>query len=164
MYSHRDLCELTGMFFLRQHWCQLMTWETRFSAGMVDVLAVSTRQKRPRVATVEVKRTRSDLISDLRRKKMLKYEKQASHCYLAATAEALKLDSWTKTKVLRDLAVKGLPGYWGILVLPTQAGDRSPYFLRNPRQIKPAHPRTIQAAIKRIAISMMWRTLKTIDY
>lgn len=81
------------------------------------------RLHRPRIAVCEVKRTRSDLLADLRERKLLRYGEVATHLYLAATDEALGIkpgDRPTRERtdqVLRELAELGLPKSWGVLRL-----------------------------------------------
>lgn len=76
---------------------------------------ISDKPQRPRVTVMEVKRTRSDLLADLRAGKMLAYEQTGQACYLAATAEALKGD--TVKAILADLTARGLPTGWGVVRL-----------------------------------------------
>lgn len=155
MYSHRDLCVLAASWLLSQPWCDLTCWEMRYRKGVVDAIGISSsmRAKDRRVVAVEVKRTRADLLQDLRAQKLLKYERGSSHCYLAATPEALCLDKG-KAHVLKDLTTKGLPKHWGILVL----GEK-PYVLRNPRRINTIQPATIAALNRKIAKSFCYRVL-----
>ena len=123
MFTHRDLCKITAAYAIKQYWCNLACWELRLNKRSVaDVIALSTAKsnKHPRLAIYEVKRTRADLLQDLKARKILKYSQRATHCYLAATKEALGLDKKTTSQVLTDLKQKGLPLSWGIIVLPTQ--------------------------------------------
>lgn len=76
---------------------------------------IADKPQRPRVSVIEVKRTRSDLLSDLRAGKMLAYERTGQACYLAATSEALK--GATIKAILADLTARGLPTYWGVVRL-----------------------------------------------
>lgn len=69
------------------------------------VPGVHARKGVPRVTVLEVKRTRSDLLSDLRKGKMQAYSRVATHCYVAATPEALAGGT------------PGLPEDWGIVEL-----------------------------------------------
>lgn len=65
------------------------------------------RKGRTRIVAIEVKRTRSDLLADLRAGKMLRYEHDGSRCYLAIAEGALP--------DLSELAERGLPKHWGVL-------------------------------------------------
>jgi hypothetical protein len=65
------------------------------------------RPGKPRIVAVEVKRTRADLLADLRVGKLLRYEGDASECYLAVYHQAMPSRE--------ELAELGLPGHWGIL-------------------------------------------------
>jgi hypothetical protein len=163
-YTHRELCKIAAGWCLKQPWCSLTSWELSYKRrSVLDVVALSSRPKikNKRVAILEVKRTRSDLLQDLRKRKMLKYESTATHCYLAATKEALALLSKSTYKVLDDLEAKGLPPHWGILVLPTSPKDKRPYILKKARRIKSANTRTINSLIHKIALSMMYRVLNS---
>lgn len=72
-----------------------------------------------RVGVVEVKRTREDLLQDLRAGKLLRYEPYASQTWLAGTSAALRLEGRTAEEVLEELGERGLPATWGVLLLPT---------------------------------------------
>ena len=88
---------------------QNRAWRTAGRGGPYTVPPVYA-VARPRVVVIEVKRTRSDLLGDLRAGKMLHYQNgPASHWYLCGTAEALGEGG------LGDLAERGLPLRWGVL-------------------------------------------------
>jgi hypothetical protein len=87
---------------------------------------------------------------------MLKYEQGSSHCYLAATPEALALGKKTKAEVLADLKARGLPTHWGILLL-----DGEPKALRSARRIKNIPKQTIAALNRKIAKSFCYRVLSS---
>lgn len=107
-------------------------WEKTAASGggQLDVLGLTLprwkpkRKTAPRIAVAEVKVSRSDLLSDLRVGKLLKYEPQATHCYLAIT-DGVFLDRHlegayrprTQTQV-DHLAELGLPAHWGIIHIP----------------------------------------------
>lgn len=135
---------------------------------------------RPRIAIAEVKRTRSDLLADLRAGKLLRYAEVATHLYLAATDEALglagdeRLTRERTAKVLADLAEHGLPRTWGVLRLRTwrQAANRDdertgrlPWHvavdpLRTPaRQLEDAPAAARAYWTDRIARSLLYRTM-----
>ena len=117
-----------------------------------------TRQDR-RVVVCEVKRTRADLLADLRKKKMLKYEKGTSHTYLAATAEALFYNKWTKKEVLADLKKKGLPPTWGVLLLPENNDPAGIVCLRGAKKTWTPPKHRIAALNRKVARSYCYRAL-----
>lgn len=121
---------------------------------------------KPWIRAVEVKRTRPDLLQDLRAGKLLRYECQATHCYLAATAEALGDDG------PEQLTARGLPRTWGVLKLKpmilvptrwrkTERRHVAVEVVRSPRrlptQVTDEHLHELAADIAR---SMAWRLLK----
>ncbi len=119
--------------------------------GVCDVLALTSPRKTvpgPRIAICEVKVQVSDLRADLRKGKMLRYEPQATHCYLAAPAEVLKRAD--------DL---GLPGTWGKVEI---GSDGSCVIKRNPVRNLAVQP-TIELRgqlATNAAISLAWRYLQ----
>lgn len=161
MNNHRDLCILTAKWLLERPGVDLTSWELKFNKGFVDAIGLTSRGKRQKKLLIaEVKRTRADLLQDLRKGKMLKYEKGASHCYLAATPEALMLNKKSKSEVIADLTSKGLPKNWGVLILPPYGQDtKNIVVLRSPRKLREPHARTISTLIGKIARSFMWRIL-----
>lgn len=125
--THRALQGVVLRWMLAQDWCQVGAVEVK----NLDVLGVSlpahlrpsrrTRFPKPRITIAEVKRTRADLLQDLRAEKMHGYAVLGSHMYLAATDEALR---WPDRRVigpeddvLLDLTERGLPKSWGVLRL-----------------------------------------------
>lgn len=137
------------------------------------------RLPRPRIAIAEVKRTRSDLLADLRAGKLLRYAEVATHLYLAATDEALGLAAGERptrertARVLTELGELGLPKGWGVLRLRVweqrphrDLADLTPGWhvqvdpLRTPgRQIEDAPPAARAYWTDRIARSLLYRTL-----
>lgn len=100
--SHFDLC-LCGV-----RWAMNGSWdvaapEVHLDTAVADVLLVDAN----RVGIIEVKRTRSDLLSDLRAKKMLKYTSRTTHLWLLLGPE---IDI-----SVAKLTELGLPTHWGIL-------------------------------------------------
>lgn len=100
------------------------------------------RHGQPVVAVAECKVSRSDLMADLGERKMLRYERAASECWLFAS-DVLVLTSPRVTcnrhlvenlapegvrALLESLAADGLPETWGVAV----AAGRFPYILRHP--------------------------------
>jgi hypothetical protein len=162
MNNHRDLCILTAKWLLDRPGVDLTSWELKFNRGFVDAIGLTSRgtKRTKKLLVAEVKRTRPDLLQDLRRGKLLKYEKGASHCYLAATPEALMLHKKTKKQIIDDLTSKGLPKYWGILVLPPYGKDpKNINVLRRPRKLREPHARTLSTLVGKIARSFMWRII-----
>jgi hypothetical protein len=154
--THRELCIEVAKYFIETSWCQLMGWEISYNYGYADVVGITLRDKDPhkRIAVAEVKRTRADLLQDLNKGKLLKYEKGTSHCYLAATPEALRLDKVTEAACLEELTKLGLPKSWGVLVI--DQGVRS---IRSARQINKVNLLRTRALTKRLARSHMYRML-----
>jgi hypothetical protein len=146
------------MWLLDQAYIDLVSWEMRFNRGYVDAIGITShpRAKQKKISVIEVKRTRSDLLQDLRKQKMLKYERTASHCYLAATTDALAFPKKTKAEVLADLKARGLPVYWGVLMF---CPDGKIEVIRGSRRKQPASSRSITMLIRKIARSWMYRVL-----
>lgn len=119
---------------------------------------------RSRVVVVEVKRTRADLLADLREGKMLGYGANATHAYLAATPEALG--------ALEDLEARRLPTSWGVLELRPELW-RGLYqgsvvrqrvldaviVRRKPQALREATPALVWEAAHRISLAMCNRVL-----
>lgn len=158
--THRDLCIEVGRWFLGQPWCQLIGWELKYNYGFADVVALTLRDKDPnrRICVAEVKRTRSDLLQDLNKGKLLKYEQGTTHCYLAATSEALRLDKISEDACLADLTKLGLPKSWGVLVIGQEVRS-----IRSARSINKPNSLRARALCKRIARSHMYRMLNGTD-
>lgn len=130
---------------------------TRLEAGQArtvpPVLKPRKSEPRPRVVVVECKRTRSDLLSDLRARKLLKYEDSATHCYLACTGPAFGTDG----DPLPMLLGLGLPTSWGVLrVAPTL---REVQALRPARKLQPVTPALVYGAAWSLATSLSHRAL-----
>jgi VCBS repeat-containing protein len=89
---------------------------------------------------------------------MLKYEQGASHCYLAATPEALGLKTDNNVdSTIADLQKRGLPKHWGILLLSTDG--KYVTSIKNAQSKAQAHPATILALTAQIAKSFCYRVL-----
>lgn len=121
------------------------------------------------VVIAECKRTRSDLLADLRAQKLRRYELAASHCWLVATAEALRGDAseisrWQKD---RDAAVAqteadGLPATWGIAVVDDRAwgdGVRRVFPIRDAQRLREPEPWEVQGWADRMLQSMCQRVV-----
>lgn len=137
------------------------------------------RLPRPRIAIAEVKRTRSDLLADLRAGKLLRYAEVATHLYLAGTDDALGLAAGERptrertARLLAELGEHGLPRTWGVLRLRVweqrphrDLAELAPGWhvavdpLRTPsRQLEDAPPAARAYWTDRIARSLLYRTL-----
>ena len=160
MHTHRQLCKIAARWLLDQSRIDLVTWELKYQRGVYDVMGLTSkpRAQEKKLVAIEVKRTRADLLQDLRKKKMLKYERRATHCYLAATSEALRTDKFSNRELLKDLKTKGLPIHWGVLLLPT-SGTSVPKVIRGARRHKTVRQQTLRTLTRRIARSFMYRVL-----
>lgn len=121
--------------------------------GQLDVLAISQpNTKRPRIAIAEIKVTRSDLRADIRAGKMLRYQVQGTHLYLALGPEI------AATKKAALDAAKDLPEHWGVLRLSSKSVrlDRRPKMC--PAGPQPTRDRLNMLAWK-IATSASYRRL-----
>lgn len=118
-----------------------------FSSMVGSDVAVEGRHRRqverhgaPVVAVAECKVSRSDLLADLGERKMLRYERAASECWLFAsstlvlssprlTCPRLDVEHLTdagKAALLESLADDGLPTTWGVAV----ASEKWPRIVR----------------------------------
>lgn len=155
--THRDLCVKCAEYFISQPWCKLVGWEIKYNTGFADVIALSLKEKgaTQRICIAEIKRTRADLLQDLNNKKLLKYEVGSTHCYLAATPTALRLDKISEKQCLEELTSLGLPLNWGVLVIADKI-----YSIRQARNINKFNVLRSRMLMRRIAISHMYRILK----
>jgi len=123
--KHRNYCKLAASYMRKQPWCDCVTYEMRYGRrGVVDAIGIRSNKTgrspataKRRIQAVEVKVSRSDLLQDLRNKKMLKYEKGSSHCVLAIHPDCFAQGA-TKKDMLAELTKLGLPKYWGVWLLP----------------------------------------------
>lgn len=131
MNDHRTLCRIMAWWFSKQPWCDIYCWELAYNDGFVDAIGITSvlsKDSQPKIAIAEVKRTRADLLADIRSKKMFKYMANTTHCYLAGTAEALLWNDGDHS-VVETLSNLGLPSTWGVLLLPTK-GWKLPISIR----------------------------------
>ena len=158
--SHRRLQEIVAIWLLKQSIYDICSWELSWNDGFVDAIGLTSPLKsNGRITAIEVKRTRADLLADLNRKKLLKYEEGATHCYIAATKEALGITKdIDKKKAIEILTSIGLPKYWGILLLPTR-GSASPIVLRTAKQFGKLIPNIQLELTVRISQSFAHRIL-----
>ena len=160
-YSHRELCKLACYWLLDQPRIDLACWDMALGGGFVDAIGITSRPGliSPKILAIEVKRTRSDLLADLRKRKMLKYEPHATHCYLACTRESLLLKPRQRYKTaLEDMHSKGLPDHWGLILLPTKRFFH-PRLIRPPSGTRMARPEEIQRLTRHMARSFCNRVL-----
>ena len=162
MLTHRDLCKIAANWLLAQSWCKLVAWEITYNRGFADAIGVSKCiRNNTKIAVCEVKRTRADLLADLRKLKLLKYERGSTHCYLAITRECLGNNS--PKEFLADLGERGLPRHWGILLLPSTIG-RLPTCVRRARRLRPANATRLRLLTEKIAVQHMYRNIKNGAY
>ena len=154
--SHRDLCKLASAWLLKQSWCDIACFELKVGRGFADSIGISKpRAKRHRVTIIECKRTRADLLQDIRTQKYLKYEAQSTHCYLAGTSEAY--GNKLPTQILVDLKNRGFPDHWGILLFGPRGGISC---IRNAKAHKKATTTRVRSLTRKIAKSLCYRALQ----
>lgn len=156
MPTHKQLNILAARWLLNQPSHNFVCIEKSIGKCIYDVLALDVRNKSkdPRISIAEIKVSRADLLQDLKKKKMLRYERQATHCYLVTTPEALLYSKRSASEILEDLTQKGLPKTWGVLVW-----DQEFICLRKPTRIKKAHPRTLTSLFYHCAITLSHRDI-----
>jgi hypothetical protein len=154
--THRELTIKLVDWLLTRPGIDLAINEIAFGRGIADAIGISTRPKyRPfKVLAIEAKISRADLLQDLQKRKYLKYEKAASHCYIACQKDILRGSS--DEELVKDLSTKGLPNYWGILLV-----GKDIRVLRRSQRIKPISIATIRKLAIQIAKSYMWKTIKS---
>lgn len=156
--SHRDICIAVAAWVLSQPHTGLVAWEIKLGRSILDVLGVSTKRSNdPRITVCECKRTRSDLLSDLKKQKLLKYQTHGTHYYLAATPEALRLDKLSTSEVLGDLHDRLLPVHWGVLSV---ASDGFIRVLRAAKRHRPTPGNSIVSLTKKMARQHMYNRLR----
>lgn len=161
MLSHRDQCHRAAKWFYEQYQIDLVSFELKVDKrSIVDVIGLTTypTTAQRKILIGEVKVTRADLLQDLRKGKMLKYQKHASHCYLLATRAALNLNKQNTIQLLTELDSYGLPKSWGIVLLP-DTEQEEPILIRKPQRLKIPRYETIQKYIRKIARSYMYKIL-----
>lgn len=126
------------------------------------------RHGAPVVAVAECKVSRADLLADLGERKMLRYTRAASECWLVVssvvvltsprvTAPRLDVELLTATgraALLESLAVDGLPETWGVAV----ASERLPTIVRDAAR-REVEPWEVVGWAGRIAASYSYRAL-----
>lgn len=152
--EHTDLNTLVARWLKEQHGIDLVATELGWFDSVFDVVGCTVNPRsKAKITIIESKRTRADLLQDLRKGKMLKYTKHGSHCYLAATAQAL--NHTTVEQTLLDLTNKGLPTSWGVLLI----SNDQVVCLRAARKTGDVHPLSHQRLIASIARSYMYKYL-----
>lgn len=154
--THKELTTKLIEWLLTRPGIDLAIDEMRFGRGIVDAIGITTRPKyKPfKVLAVEAKVSRSDLLQDLNKGKMLKYEQRASHCYLACDRSVLKNSSYEE--FVEDITNKGLPKHWGILIV-----DKDVTVIRRAQRIRPISISTIRQLSIKIGKSYMWKNLRS---
>ena len=156
MNAHRDLCKLATAWLLKQSWCDLACYELKVGRGFADAIGISRpRARTHRITIIEVKRTRSDLLQDIRTKKYLKYESQATHCYMAGTTEAF--GNKTTNQIYVDLKNRGFPDHWGILIFDSK---NEIHCLRSAKAHRKITYTKIKSLTRKIAKSFCYRVLQ----
>lgn len=156
-YTHRDLCYLCMDWLLGQSWSDSACVELKLGRSFADAVGVCKPRARPkRVTIVECKRTRSDLLQDLRKGKYRKYERNSTHCYIAGTSEAFR--GMLDKQIIFDLKNRKVPDYWGILKI-TDQGDI--VCIRKARAHKTITTAQINAIVRKIARSLSYRTIES---
>lgn len=149
--NHRELCREASRWLLDQTRIDLVSFEIGWKNSVFDAVGITLPNKNvvePRICIIEVKRTRTDLLADLRAKKMLKYEPHASHCYLALGPDF-------NTSILQELPALGLPPHWGVILF--QGSEFKS--IRAARSIRKVTQSELSTLTKKIALSYMHRVL-----
>jgi len=160
--THRTLCHQIAKYLYGYYWCDIVGYEVAYNKGFADVLGITIRSRiaRPRIVVVEVKRTRADLLQDLRKRKLLKYERNSTHCYLAGTAEALNTRQLrTNRAVIQDLRALGLPDNWGILHI-TKSSKNDCKVIRDAQPMSLPSPKRLEDLTIQINRSLLSRLIK----
>lgn len=122
-----------------------------YGGGQLDVLAISRPEiRRPRIAIAEIKVSRSDLLADLRARKMLRYQVQATHVYLALGPEIAP----TTDDAIE--AASPLPPHWGVL----RIGKRGSVYQHRKPSACPVGPDPSPDRLNRLA----WKIAKSAAY
>jgi len=121
--------------------------------GIADVMALGRPDKAPKLAIIEVKRTRADLLADLRAGKMLKYAGIASHCYLLVHGDCMQAKA--EVDVVAELDELGLPPEWGILRV--RMGGHAPRSLRGAKKLQGVSRQLVEVYTRTFARSLAWK-------
>ena len=119
-----------------------------------------------RLAVVEVKRTRSDLLRDFGSGKALKYRERASHVYLAATPEAFGVRADVELvgnrELHADLEARGVPREYGLILLRCVEGGIAKSLIRPAKALHPEPPsREVRVRwCERLARSLLYRVIE----
>lgn len=189
--THVEACCAVAEWMRKQPWCQLATHEIAGSyarsqhealkdvrdpvewraardawaasgGGQLDVVGLTLKAiPRPRIAIAEVKVSRSDLLSDLRSRKMLRYESQATECAIAVTGAMVGADVGAFLSFVSD---RGLPPEWGVIVVD----DRAVTMVRKWRRLPPPRGReptedARQRLAVRIGVSLSYRYARAVS-
>lgn len=190
--THRQLCRAVAGWFARQKWCEVVCWEVagpsvpdpsrswygvmRHHEGrrgtVLDAVGLSDPTAAGgRIGVAECKRTRADLLSDLRSGKMLDYARMpgVSHLYLAVTLEVLGIDvrpgyGVAAEQVTARAEELGLPAGWGLLIVRDYGRDHGPIgvdcaLVKKPVALAAPTPEQRTRWIVRAARSLAYRGL-----
>lgn len=154
--THKELTVMLIEWLLSRPGIDLAIDELAFGRGIADAIGISTRLKyKPyKIMAIEAKVSRPDLLQDLQKQKLRKYEAHASHCYLACGPGILRGSS--DEELVEDLHSRGLPDFWGILL-----ADKDIRVLRRSKRIRPISIATIRKYCTQIGKSYMYKYLKT---
>lgn len=148
--SHNDVATAAAVWLSGARW-PVVIREVEWSIGRVDVLGV--RPRTGRIAVIEAKATRSDLLADLRSGKALTgYRTHCDALWFAVPGD------------LAELAKERIPAGVGILVAcpDPRYGCR---FARAAAPIKgPPRPALVARALARVALSYTGREMQRIAY
>jgi hypothetical protein len=117
-------------------------------------MALSIRKKEIYIA--EIKVSRADLLQDLKKGKLLKYETASSHCYLLGTPEVFITSRSDVANIIADLTSKGLPKHWGILCYE----DQTIHVIRRAQKHTSIREPSVQKALKDMGRINMFRYMK----
>jgi hypothetical protein len=159
MYSHRQLTKIMAAWLLKSQSIDLVCWEMAYNTGIVDCIGISSKisTRKTKIIAVEVKRTRADLLQDLRKQKMLKYEPNSTHCILAISHKVFKSND--KKDIKTELKELGLPNSWGIVILPSNRYFE-PYMIKRPKTLGQATSQGIHKLTRQIARSFCNKSLR----
>lgn len=153
--EHFDLCIDVLRWAVRQGWCDVAAPEVDLDGAVADVLALGDGQ----IRIIEVKRTRADLLADLRARKMVrKYPPRSTHCALALGPDVI--DGRSSREVLAELEALGLPASWGVLrICPGKSwgADSIRAVRRHGDQPEGRH----RAMARALGRSLVWRVVRS---
>lgn len=152
MLTHNEAQKAVVSWIYKQRKYSNIIMELKYQNSIIDVYGLGKDHNRAIV--VEVKVQRGDLLQDIQRGKLFKYEKYSSLCYIAATRDALTTQSiQTDEQIIADLTSKGLKNYWGIAEIQE---DLTVRVIRKPRTHRNLAPNQHKAISKKIMSKLNW--------